>query len=775
MKKTSILLFLVSLNYWPLVAQYQVSGQIVNEDNNPISFATIVMYLHVDTTTIKHVISDGAGQFVIKNLSSSNYRMVIQMLSYQDWEKDLNLSENRSLGKIYLKEEPTLLKTIEVIAEQSSLESRLGKKILRIGQDLSATGSNALEALDNIPSVSTTQKGQVEIRGNSNVIIFINGKETKRDPTTLKYISAAVLEKIEVITNPSAQYDAEGIGGIINLVFKKGKNGQFKLEAISNLIIPTISFNINPNGGLNASYNKNKFSLFTNISLDYGNYEDYSDTKRQNFKEKLNLYDSRNMIKGTGLISNYNIGVSTEVDSTLSMGLEVNYDRWDILNKGLQVNTFDFQNKPSDIFELENERGELENELWVNFSIKKTLRPKQILKISLSTGGENETNFTKSDEVAITTLPETAQQFLLSSSEIEQQRYYQGTADLEIPFFESGKLKAGIKADLIQYNILQKAVLRSKTTTLPDNDFSMNMQKIGAYLLQRHQVHKLEYSLGIRMEQFSSKATQQASQSTFTQDYLRFFTSLQLNYLLPDRTHTLGFNYTRRINRPNFFDLNPFISYEDPLNLETGNPALRPEIANLYELSYHKELAVIAMDVTLYRRKTMDVIQKNIIALDKDKTVTSTINLGQQINQGIEGQLEYRLNKMFKSTAAFVLSQVAYLDSTSEIQFDKTTSWNVRLKQQFRLLKDWKIELRETYRAPRYQAQTKTHEQFYVDVNISKKFSTKRGSLSIGFKDIFNTRADIYSLYGRDFEVQKKYKWQSQQVIFGLRYFIFNG
>lgn len=773
MKKFSLLFSLLSFLSSPLIAQFNLAGQILNEQHKPIVFATIAVYPVTDSTAIQGAISEDSGQFILNDLAPMEYRIVVQMLGYQDWEQDLPLTKSIFLEKIILSAESTTLETIEVVAQQSTLESRLGKKVLRIGQDLSATGSNALEALDNIPSVSTTQKGQVQIRGNSNVVIYINGKETRRDPATLKYISAEVLEKIEVITNPSAKYDAEGVAGIINLVYKKGKTGKFKLEAITNLNVLTNPFYISPNGGLNASYSKDKFSFFTNISLDYGNYEDYSDATRKNFRDNLSLYDSRTILKGTGLIGNYNLGFSIEPDSTLSMGLEVNYDRWDILNDGLQKSSFEYRDRPIETIELANERREVENEIWINYSLEKTFKPKQNLKISLTIGGEDESNFTKSDEITLVNFPETVQQFLLNSEETEQQRYYQGKADFTTSFFNFGQLETGIKADFIEYNILQKVRLRSKTIQLPDNDFTMNMQKIGVYVLQRHQLKKLEYSLGIRMEQFTSEAVQRADQNTFTQDYLRFFPSVQVNYLLPDNSHTIGFNYTRRINRPGFFALNPFISYEDPLNLETGNPALRPEIANLYELSYHKEIDKLGIDLTFYRRKTRDAIQDNIIAIDNDQTLSSSINLGEQTNQGVEGQIEYRLNKAIKTTASLVLSQVQFADATYEINFDKQTTWSARLKQQFQLPNNWKIELSETYRAPSYEAQRKSHEQFYMNVGVNKKFNNKRGNISLSIRDVFNTREYIYSLHTSEFEVQKKYKWQTRQITLGFRYTIF--
>lgn len=481
-------------------------------------------------------------------------------------------------------------------------------------------------------------------------------------------------------------------------------------------------------------------------------------------------YDNLMVLKGIGKVGNINVGLSIEPDTSLSMGLEVNYDRWDLLNDIHQTNIFDYKTTPDERIDLGNQRGELENELWVNYSLEKNLKSDRILKVSLTTGGEDETNFTKSEEVANEAFPDVIEQFLLSSDETETQRYYQGKIDFETPSFKGGTLEAGIKTDFIRYNILQKAVLRSNTITLPDNDFSMDMQKLGIYVLQNHQIKKLEYALGLRLEQFSSEAIQHSDETTFTQDYTRLFPSVQFNYLMPDQDHTLGFNYTRRINRPGFFDLNPFISYEDPLNLETGNPALRPEIADLYELNYHLGLDKTSMDVTLYSRSTTDAIQSIVNILDENRSLSTYVNIGEETSQGVEMQLEYRLNKIFKTTGTFVLGQQQYTDLGNEISYNNQKTWSMRLKQRFQLKNDWKIELTETYRAPRYQIQEKVHEMYYMNLAISKKFNNKRGSFSLGVSDLFNTRQYKYSLLTSEFEVEKRYKWQTRQIKLGLRY-----
>lgn len=262
-----------------LHAQHNLSGVVLTPDNTPIEFASISLYPIADSSNLTGGITAQNGAFQLSNLPTETYQITVQMLGYEDWTKQVTLSKSLNLGQIVLTEETLLLSEIEVVAQQSTVESHLGKKVLRIGQDLSTNGSNALEALEIIPSINTTPQGKIQIRGNSNVVIYINGKETKRDPATLKFISAETLEKIEVVTNPSAKYDAEGVGGIINLVYKKDKINNFKLETIANLGILTNPFYLSPNLGVNASLNREKVSFFTNVSWDFGKYEDYNDSK----------------------------------------------------------------------------------------------------------------------------------------------------------------------------------------------------------------------------------------------------------------------------------------------------------------------------------------------------------------------------------------------------------------------------------------------------------------------------------------------------------------
>ncbi len=764
-------LFLISLN---TQAQSQITGKVVSDDQKPLEFASVSLYPLHDTTAIKGVMTNQEGTFRFTGLKPTNYQLTIQMLGYKDWTQAFVLTKDTSFTSITLSEEVIQLATMEIVTEQSYLESHLGKKVLRIGKDLSATGSNALEALETMPSVTTTPRGQIQIRGNSNVIVYINGKETKRDPATLKFIAAESLEKIEIITNPSAKYDAEGVGGIINIVYKKNQNNAFKLELVSNLAFLTNPFYIGPNGGLNFSWNKKKFSFFTNLSHDYGQYEDYVNSKRLNYSDDLQYYENLTTQKGLGNVSDVLIGCAIEPDSTSSIGLETSFVRWDFLSKIHQQNLFDYRSSEARSISIQNERGEIENELWVNLSYEKTFKKEQTLQVSLTAGGENETNFTRGTDIDLTTLPATVQQFLLSSDELESQRYHHGKVDYEIPLQKWGTIEAGFKLDFIRYHILQQLAFQSNAIQVPDNDFEMDMQKLGIYLLQKKKIKQFDYAIGLRLEQFASEAFQESNQSSFTQKYIRLFPSLQFNYLLDDYDHTIGFNYTRRINRPGFFDLNPYISYEDPLNLETGNPALEPEIADLMEITYHKEWTPFSIDLTVYHRTTNNSIQTVIEPMTNNQTLSNSVNIGQEISRGIEAQLEYRPGSFFKTSGTLVLAQNSYEDAENEISFNNQLTWSARFKQELKLKHDWKIEMSEIYRAASYEMQQKRHQNYYMNVGINKKFNNKRGSISLTVRDLFNTKAFIQSLHTNSFEVERTYKWQTRQVNLGIKYILFD-
>ena len=353
-------------------------------------------------------------------------------------------------------------------------------------------------------------------------------------------------------------------------MYKKNRWAQFKLETVVNAEVLTNPYFTNPSGAVNLSINRNKFSLFCNAAYEFDRYANLTAFQRTHFSDELQLYEIDLIGEGRGSTTELNAGLAFEADSTFSLGVELNYHRWDYADDVLQATRFQYLNQSSQQFFVPNQMTELEDELWLNVALEKEFANEQLFKLSLSTGGEVEANSWRGEPNLSAEATAATEQFLLTSDETESQRYYQGKLDWEMPTADFGQLEAGAQLDIIDYDILQNIQLRAAETPLPENDFQMRMQKLGLYALHRHTLQQFAYEIGLRAEQFASTATQQANQLEFIQNYFLFFPSVQLDYLLSGKDHSIGFSYTRRINRPGFFELNPYISYEDPLNLETG-------------------------------------------------------------------------------------------------------------------------------------------------------------------------------------------------------------
>lgn len=768
MKKGLLMLIICSCFFEPIMAQYQISGIVTDQNYKPLEYATVVVYPVSDSTQIRGVVTNSSGFFKFENFTPSNYTIVVQMLGFEDYEKEMQLFSNIKQMKIRLIEDTVNLGEVEIIAEISQLESRLGKKVLRIGKDLSNTGSTAFEAIEKVPSVTTSVQGGVQIRGSSNIIIYVNGKETKRNVSTLKYISADVLEKIEVITNPSAKFDAEGVGGIINIVYKKDTRSRLKLENILNLSVPK-----RYSTGFNIALNKNKFSVYTNFVFGKSWNEYENKTDRINFNSELSRYENNIKFEGVATSPTLNSGITFEPDSTFSMNLEINYNRWDDEGEHIQKNKFLYDtNTVPEVVSYTSRSNELEDESSIGFSLNKVYNSNRKLQIQLSISGEDEENSSNYDTVNIEEIPIEGQQYLKSSIETESQRFYQGKLDYEAPFLKFGTFETGVKMDHIKYDIFQKTQLQADLMELPDNDFSVKMNKYSAYFLHNKEFEKLEYSLGVRFEHFYSSGFQQSNNEMFIKKSTKLFPSIQFQYMLDGSKHTIGISYTRRINNPSFFDINPYLSFQDPLNLQTGNPDLEPELANLYELNYHLNFGSFSTDVTLYNRKIINVIQNAFTLLNENQTLETFENFNNRIDQGVEVQIEYSTKKVFKAYATFLLSHARFNNKDSVI-LNNSISCGIRLNQQLNFNRQWLVKVAQIYTAPRFEPQRKILSRFYIDFTLSKKFNNK-GSVTLNIADILNTRVFASELHGNSFQIDRSFKAQTRRVTLGLRYNILN-
>lgn len=758
MRIAQIIFIALAISPSVINAQIQVRGIVIDEEKKPLPFVTIAFE---SVKGIEGTFSNVDGKFQI-SLPAESYSITIQMVGFGTKKlENISIHESIDLGSFQLVSEIRELDEVVVRAERSYIESDLGKKTLHVGADLTNAGATAVEALEALPSVTTTVDGNINVRGSENVIIYVNGKETKRSPKTLRFISADALQKIELITNPSAKYDAEGVAGIINLIYAKTKST--KLEAFVSGSVP-----VRGSIGINSSVSSSKFTLFANLSERRSRFETSDDQTRISSGDSLRSFENLAFSIGNGLTREINSGVTFEPDTNFSLGLEVNYLRWHDTAEQTQLGIFNYLNADNSIIELANDWLEIEDEVSLTLTSEKRFQGNQSLKLQFTAGGENETNETNFNKTNTEISGTPFQESVQLSDETEDQRYYQTKLDYSKQLQKDVTLEVGIVTDAFDININQKLDFFDDGAL--DNRFGIKMDKYGGYCLIENKKNRFEYAVGLRYEQFTSVSLNKETDSTFTQRFENFFPSVQWKYRLGKGGHDLGFSFTRRINRPTFWEVSPFVSYTDPLNLETGNPYLRPEFAYLYELTYSGTLDKFSYDLTGFRRSTVDIIQRTTTSLNDEQILISYANFGTRHDDGVELNATYDVSEKVVLAYSASAYRTMFGNTNQNIFFQKRWNWQMRTKLQFRLDNGWGIDLVQYYRAPRYDVQSVSIAQHYLNASVQKTFAKKRGSVTLSLRDAFNTRLFGSKIAGEGFDINNRYKFQTRVLSLALRY-----
>ncbi|MEO1653589.1 MAG: outer membrane beta-barrel family protein, partial [Bacteroidota bacterium] len=362
-------------------------------------------------------------------------------------------------------------------------------------------------------------------------------------------------------------------------------------------------------------------------------------------------------------------------------------------------------------------------------------------------------------------------QSILSSMDAESQRYYRGKLDLSFPLGNGMKIEVGGQSNLTIFKIKQALQFADPSLEGQNSDFRVKLWKQALYVQFGQEIKGFSYLLGTRMEYFNSQAEQRSLDSNFSQRYVRLFPSLQLSYQTPSLLHSVGFSYSRRINPPSFFDLNPFIFYLDPLNLSTGNPFLEPAFAYIYELTYNGQYGDLALDLTLFRREETNSIQEIVENLDEERTLQSYQNFARTRNEGLEVLMDYPLGKWLKLSANSSIYRTFFKrEPSEEVRNNDQWTWSLQFRQLFKLPRDWQVEISEMYRAPRIGPQIRYLARNYINLSIRKSFQNRRGVIALNFQDIFNTNDFAGEWSGDGFAINYRHKYQTRRISLSLRY-----
>lgn len=756
-----------------------IKGRVIDQSTNqPLEFATISIHSKKDSSLVSGGMTDMDGSFDIQ-APAGRYYGTVEFIGFAPMNVDIPFERGQraiELGDIIMEASGVALDDVEIRAARSETVMTLDKRVFNVGSDLANRGGSAQDVLDNVPSVTVDIDGGVSLRGSSGVRILINGRPSglagAGNANGLRSIPSNMIESVEVITNPSARYEAEGMAGIINIILKKeergGFNGSFDLNA---------GYPYQAGVGANVNYRKGNINWFANYGLSYresvGGGESFATIETADGKFIQEQIQDRD--RG-GISNSVRAGIDYYFNDNENITGSFLYRISDEDNLA-QIQYRDFlntvSNKTGETLRTDDER---EDESRLQYSVnylKKLGKKNHQLKASVQYRDEIETeasDFLERYLISADPINDLQQR----SNNDELQRNWLFQVDYEMPLGSDGKFEIGGRSSLrdIGNEYLVEELQGESWSTLEglSNDFNYDENIHAAYGIVGNKSGKVSYQVGLRAE-LSHVITEllQSSDPANDRKYTNLFPSGHVSYELAEGSSVQA-SYSRRLRRPRFFDLNPFFTFSDSRNVFRGNPNLDPELTNSYEVSYLKIWEQLTLSSSVYHRYTTDVIQRVLTFNPDGTTLRQPENLATRKNYGAELTFSYSGIDWMRLDGNFN----AYQTSTDggnvsqELQASDFT-WFSRLTSRFTFWNRSNLQLRFNYRAPVNTTQGVRKSIATLDLGFSKDLS-KNTSLTIGVRDLFNSRKRRSITEGEGFYRESTFQWRGRTGNISLNY-----
>lgn len=762
-----------------------ISGKVIDsKSKQPLEYATIIIKNTV-TKDISGGVTNLDGSFSIE-IPKATYTIDVAFISFQSikFPKE-NIISDKDLGVIKLSEATNGLDEIVIVAEKTTVDIRLDKKIFNIGKDLSIRGGNASDVLGNVPSVQVSVEGTVSLRGNENVTILIDGRPSAlvgmNGAEALRQIPAEAIEKVEVITSPSARYDAEGTAGILNIILRKNKligfNGSLQLD---------LGFPARAGNAFNANWRTEKWNLFTNTGFRYnetpGNAFSDSDFL-SNTAQNAKVTENRNFGRlGRSIFTSFGAEYYLTENSSIIGNIVFNGGNDDDVN----TNKIDRFNVLGDLNEATfRTESESESEQRIQYTLDYVNNfDNNGKKLSINGQYSSEREDILNDITEIDT-----QVNLLNDLEqvLENQNENSGLLQIDYvnPVGENIQYEAGYRGNyrdiFNSFYLAEREDFENNGPLIPDTGLnnSFNYEELinAAYVQYGQKFNRISLLVGLRYEHTSLEIVQEISTTKNKINYGKLFPTINLGFEFKDGENiTLGYN--RRIRRPRGRSLNPFPSRSSESNVYSGNIDLNPVITDAIDLGYLKRWDKFTISTSIYYNISNDnwerIQEDTGMLTDNGDPITKRfpINLSTQERTGLELTLNYKPFKVWNINSDFnvydVTSKGNYTNTSTNVtqNFDfKNTSYFIRLNQKITLPSAVDLQINTNYSGPSENAQTKSKGVFSLNIAASKDLFNEKASLSLNFSDVFNTRISQRKTIIPDFlEQYSEFQWREPQL-----------
>lgn len=761
-------------------AEATITGKVIDNDTGqPLEYATVSFFSKQENRIITGGITDIDGNFSIP-IQPGTYDVRFEFISFKTVtipNKAITGSEN--LGTISLALDMESLGEVQIIAERTTVELKLDKRIYNVGQDLTVRGGTVSDVLDNVPSVSVDVEGNVALRGNQNVRILINGRPSGlvglNSTDALRQLPADAIERVEVITSPSSRYDAEGTGGILNIILRRSKLQGFNGAVTLNAGTPTT---YGASGNIN--YRTGNFNIFNTSSYNY----------RENPGNGLSETEYFNGSNPSTFLNEYRKNDRINNGFTFNTGVEWYINDSSTLTTSVVLRNSDNESESRNaIFELD-QNGTVINELLrLNPEAEDDKTFQYSVNYDKQFGGNSQHRLTmdfqyessEEDEFAIITQDGDDSERVQT---LENQDRVLLQADYVLPIGEVSQFEAGYRGNFNVQDTDYTLEFNQNGEYVIDTNLSNNLiytEHVNAFYTQFGSKikDKFSYLFGLRLEETRLTIDQVTSGDYEKKNYLGLFPTVNLSYAFTEN-QSVTFGYNRRISRPRSRFINPFPSRTSATNVFQGNPDLNPSFSDAVDLGYLNQFGKLTLNSSIYYQRATEVF--TFISEDTGETAIvggtpipiirrTPINLATNERTGFEFTLTYRPNNKWNLNGNFNLFNSKNRGEFNGTSFDNdNTTWFARLNNKYTLPGGIDWQTRIFYQGPSQDAQNKNQGIASVDLAFSKDLFNDNASIAFNVSDLFNSRKRISETTTASFFSYSENQWRQRSFNISFTY-----
>ncbi len=761
-------------------------GKVIDKHTkSPIEYANVVLFKRSDSSLVTGGITDKDGLFEFNEIPYGAFFLTVKFIGYNKTEiSGLIIRPNNKmvdLGEIHLGVASEQIDEVQVLADRNYVEYKIDRKVVHVGKDLSSSGGSAVEALENIPSVEVDIDGNVSLRGSDDFTVLINGKPSILSGTdALQQIPVSSIQNIEIITNPSAKYDPDGIAGIINIVLKKNI-----LDGFSGIVNASAGTKHKYSSDILLNYRTDKINIFGGFNFRDSHYEGTGKIDQETYLADsithLDIRGNHDMTrKGHSVKMGSDFFISDK--TTLSLSGRMGKYGFGIARK-MKMHEY-FESSIDNIYTYSDNSMDRNSDYYgVNLNLNHQFsgpnhKLTAMVYFSQSDGGDTENQFDYDTDSLWNIIEE--RPYKVRSGEDDNNTEIRLKIDYSMPTGQDGIFETGFQSRIDdevenflfeEYNPEIRAWENNEMFS-SSIDFSREIHSM--YATYSDELAGIGFQAGLRGEYTNRRLIHDLAEDDYVIDRLDIFPTLHISKKLPHKQQIMA-SYSRRINRPRSWYLDPFPSYINPYVIRQGNPDLKPEYTDSYEIGYNKRVGNSSFSIETYYRKTNNNITR-IRQLRDDGGMIHTIdNLKRDHSIGVEFMANLIPGKKFMANAGFnVFYYEIEGDIVSEDVEKSSQNWRSNINLTYRFNPDLRIQFNGGYRGPSVSPQGRREGNMFTSAGIKADFFERKLSATLNIRDIFGTSKREYISKGEGFYSKKVRKRESQIVTLNISYRINN-